>query len=142
MPREAGQSQPGDDTGKIDNVLDDVGYIEGYRISASSGAETVNSGTDLTGYIKTGSAATVYLKNVTMPDETTGYVCFVGFYDSEKQYIQGYYMNSSQAASNPTYDSNGNLTRFYFNHDGTEYIRITAQNIDDTSIITVNQPIE
>lgn len=39
-------------------------------------------------------------------------------------------------------DDNGCMTRIKLSHDNIGYVRICAKNIDETSIITVNEPIE
>ena len=115
-------------------------------MSGSSGNATTNTGTDITGFIPVTNGDSVYLKNVTMPDTNENYYAFVGHYNSNQEYITGYYFYSGMNTDNAdklTYDTDGNLTHFIVGyHKGLAYIRICAKNIDDTSIITVNESIE
>lgn len=130
------------------NVLKTAGYTENVRLSASSGyTEKTNTGTDLSGYIKVSVGDTIYLKNVTMPDVSSGYSCLVYGYNLDKVGQASTSIPSSNTAANPVYEG-GNLVQFTITSaimggaQVTEgYIRINASNIDSTSIITVNEPI-
>lgn len=131
------------------NVLDTVGYTENKRLSASSGyAERDNTGTDLSGYIRVSVGDTIYLKNVTMPDVSSGYSCLVYGFNLDKVGQASTSVPSTLTAANPIYES-GNLVQFTITSammgggSITEgYIRINAANIDSASIITVNEPIK
>ncbi len=124
------------------NVLDEVGYTEDRRLSGSSGdLSTETSTADTTGYIPVSEGDYIYLKNVTMPDTSASYYAFVGYYDSSKAYIKGYYMNSSAGETYETaYDDNGNLKQFRI-AETCAFIRICAEDINENSIITVNEEI-
>ena len=126
------------------NVLDEVGYKEGYRLSGNSGEEKTSANHDVSGYIPCASGNYIYLKNVNMPDDTADYSCFVGHYAEDKTFIDGYNYNSSTDGAGTSYDSNGYCVKFkvHTRSKPVGFIRICCLNIDDTSIITVNEPIE
>ena len=136
--------KPDDESSTYTNVLKTVGYKEGYRVSGSSGEEVVNADTDVTGFIPVSQGDMIYLQDVIMPDADSNYYCFVARYDADKNYIAGYNMNTTNMddSYNYAYDANGNLTQFKITHDDIAYIRICAQNIDESSIITVNEKIK
>ncbi len=129
------------------NILDEVGYTENQRISIGTGGVKDNTGTDTTGYIPVTAGDIIYLKNVTMPDvaaDDSTYRNLVGFYTTDKTYVSAF----PQVTTNGlrvVFDSNGNLISFIVDKSyisgSTGYIRICAENIDETSIITVNEPI-
>ena len=133
------------------NVLDTVGYTENMYVSASSGyVEKTKEGVDLTGYIPVQHGNIIYLKNVTMPD-ADDYTNKVYFYNSAKTGVNAFGVKPTATSLNPVF-SGGNLVQFtilgsHLGWDGgaeenvTGYIRIGAANIDDTSVITVNEPI-
>ena len=127
------------------NVLDTVGWVENKRISASSGyAEKDNTGTDLTGYIAVKAGDIIRMKNVTMPQASTGYDNQLYYYNSGKT------GKGSTSIKSPNYasvaDDLGNIVQFKVDSgwttDGTGFIRIGAANIDSNSIITINEVIE
>lgn len=127
------------------NVLDTVGWLENKRISTSSGyAERDNEGTDLTGYIPVSTGDVIRMKNVTMPQTSTGYDNQVYYYDNSKVGKGG------ASIVPPNYDSvadsAGNIIQFKvgsaWTTNGTGFIRIGTANIDSTSVITINEVIE
>jgi hypothetical protein len=130
------------------NILDTVGYTEGYRLSGSSGNPSVNAATDITGFIPCVSYEHIYLKNVIMPDTNNNYYAYVAHYDAGKNHLGGYYYYSGMDGGENLgmqWDENGNLTHFrvnQFDSGDVAYIRICAQNIDAASIISVENPIE
>lgn len=126
------------------NVLETVGYTEGYRLSGGNGEPKANEGTDISGFIPFNSGDYLYLKNVAWVYDTTDYTGFVGFYDSNKSHIGGYNLDTSidQEDHECELDDNGYIIKIRFIKNGLAYIRISAANIDDTSIITVNEPIK
>ncbi len=126
------------------NMLDTVGYKDGYRLSGSSGNEAENIGTDITNHIPCNSNVTVYMKNVVAPyTSDNSHFHFIACYDKNKAYIGGY---SITLCSNVEHDGDGNITSFQTpagtQYKDTAYIRIGVQDINETSIITVNEPIE
>lgn len=124
------------------NVLDTVGYTNNKRFG-SDGTERDNTGSSITGFIPAKSGDYIYLKNVTMKVGDSNYGSGIFFYNSSKSKIQGYYIKSDTASSLYKADSNGNIIRILVDsYDGIEYIRLSAADINENSIITVNQPID
>lgn len=121
------------------NVLDTVGWKKGYYLS--NGGESVDANASTTGFIPVPSVATIYLENVIMPDESS-HGNRVAWYREDKSFIAQMFMTSSYTDSKPVFGEDGNLRQFNISTDGTAYIRLSAWNIDETSIITVNEPIE
>ena len=136
MPYEKTSIEPDE---KVTNVLDDVGYTSGIYVNGS-GVETADEKAFTTGYIEVTDKGTVYLKSVVMPDVENSHGNRVTFYDEKKEFKAQINILSSSTVYNPTF-SDGNLVQFYFHVDGTKYIRISTFGINDTSIITVNEPI-
>lgn len=129
---------PGEPLPSYTNVLDTVGYTKGIYLS--NGNESTDANAYTTGYIPVTDEATIYLKNITMPDEGSHGNRFA-LYDANKV-SKGHINLMSNAGQDVEYDTSGNLVRFHFHSNGTRYIRLSAWLIDDTSIITVNEPIE
>ena len=120
-------------------------------MSGNDGTDREMEGCYTTGYIKAKSGDIIYMKNVNMPDSNENYASMVYHFDSEKAFITGYGYNSEimgadVVAATMEYDENGWCIRFIVNdmdsqNNPCEYIRITCLGIDETSIITVNEPI-
>ena len=140
-------SGSGGESANYTNILDTVGYQADMEVSTSSGTERASSGGyDLTGFILLAPNDVVRLKNVIMPDNVTDRRNHIYLYDANKGYI-GHLICSASDTTNGGYHLNpvfedGNLVQFTNreNPDWT-YIRINAQQIDETSIITINEEI-
>lgn len=117
------------------------GYKTGYRISGSSGSESSQTGTEVTGFIPVASGDTVYIKNII----------------DDGSHVTGLY-NESYAKVNSNTNRyictmDGSVQSFkieynYFTSEGTsfdfstvKYMRISASEITNESIVTVNQEI-
>lgn len=125
------------------NVLDEVGYGENLRLSASGGyTESSYSGADLTGYIAVAAGDVIRLKKVTMPDADT-YTNKVYFFDVSKTGVNSVSMLSTDTKHDVVFDEDGNVIRFTVIEEtlggAAGYIRINAANIDEYSVITVNE---
>lgn len=122
------------------NMLDIAGYTKGVYLSSSG--EKVDENSYTTGYIPCSGTCTVYLKNITMPDESS-HGNRIACYDSNKNLISGtcFSITSSLTALAPKFNESGNLTQFDISYDNMAYIRISAWHIDGNSIITVNEEI-
>jgi hypothetical protein len=122
------------------NVLDTVGWKDGVYLS--NGNESVDTNACTSGYIPiTTIPSTIYLKNVTMPDESS-HGNRVGYYKADKSFHAQMAITSSYSDARPVFGEDGNLKQFYVDVNDVAYIRINAWNIDETSIITVNEPID
>lgn len=129
----------------VHNVLKTVGYVENKRLSGSSGEVRDHAGTDITGFIPItmGQIQHIYLKNVTMPsDGSVSYSGTMVYYGTDQKMKQYVTLNQTSAITGT--DSAGNITAVRINgetYNTSAYVRFCAVNIDDTSIITVNEPI-
>lgn len=135
-------------SGTYTNILDEVGYAENRECSTTSGTERDSTaGYDLTGYIELKPNDVVRLKNVVMPANVTDRRNHVYLYAADKSYIGHFICCTSDSTNggdqmNPVFDDSGNLIQFT-NREAPSwtYIRINAQQIDETSIITINEEI-
>jgi hypothetical protein len=125
------------------NVLDTVGYTANKRFG-SDGTERDNEGTSVTGFIPCKCGDYLYLKNITMqPGSSYSYGCYMVFCDANKAKL---FVSAITTSDSGIYkaDSNNNIYRLWVDtyREGTAYVRLAVSAIDDTSIITVNEPIE
>ena len=141
------------------------GWKTGARLN-SSGAESTSSaeGVEVTGFIPVKSGDKVYLRNVTMNNSgEKANQTYMWLYDASFAKLEGRYklfsqfsaeaMNSQKSQGLIDFDGNGNLTMLTIDHNvfytGTSlgdlsnaaYLRISCEEIDGSSIITVNEPI-
>ena len=111
------------------------GWKTGYRLSGSSGNESAQSDIEVTGFIPCRMGDTIYMKGIT--DDGTH---VMGVYDSsfttvatvtikEKLTLDG---SVTSVTINSAFSGNKDETN-------TAYFRISADTIDNNSIITVNQ---
>lgn len=132
-------------------IYNGKGYKENIRISDTTGEFKANTGSYCTGFIKipnptAGAVVTVRLKNITC-NTANNYGCHIKFFaqlgtvpaatvNLDSSYLEQYY--------HPVYDADGNITEIRFTQPDTpyQYIAMSAVKIDDTSIITINEPIE
>lgn len=137
-------------SGTYTNILEDpeIGYAESRECSTTSGTERDSTaGYDLTGYIPLEPNDVVRLKNVVMPANVTDRRNHVYLYAADKSYI-GHFICCTSDSTNggdqmkPVFDDSGNLIQFTNREEPSwTYIRINAQQIDETSIITINEEI-
>ena len=123
------------------NVLKTVGYTTNKRFG-SDGIEKDNTGSSTTGFIPVKPGDCLYLKNITMQVNDSNYGNGLFYYDSNKSKVSGYYLTSDKAVILQK-DSNNNITKILVDTyvAGTAYVRLSVSNINETSIITVNEPI-
>ena len=128
------------------SLFNGKGWIEGYRISASSGAVSANEATDLTGYIPVAIGDTVTFTNMLMPEKTSN--VGVHFYsarsaDAKLHSSVGWDGSNGFPGTTWTYtmDDSGNVLSFvvpdWTELAGVAYMRVAASKITDESIITV-----
>lgn len=133
------------DTAQYTNVLDEVGYRADTYVSGSSGyVEKEKTGVYLTGFIPVKEGDVIRLKNVTMPHENT-YGNKIYHYSSAQVGVNAFsILSDTHPEMLPVFEG-GNLVQFtiYRDHIGeySGYIRLGADNIDSTSIITINEEI-
>lgn len=130
------------------NIYNGVGWQADRECSTSSYAERDSSdGYDLTGFLPMTDGDVVYLKNIVMPDGVTDRSNKMYIYESDK--VTGVASCSlcptdtaGGANFNPVFGADGNLCKFSIpsGYSG-RYFRLNATQIDDTSIITINEPI-
>ena len=129
------------------NMLDQAGYTEGYRISSSSGEVSANTATDLTGFIPCQRGDIIRLKNIAFPVSTAN--VGVHFYASDKTTkTYSFIANAWTLSSLEAVIEDSNIIQFtlpsadaWSEPGDFAYIRICASDINNTSIITVNEGI-
>lgn len=149
----SGTDTPDVPTGNFTNVLTAAGYKENMRFSSSSQAETAATGWDITGYIPAKRGDTIRMANVDFIDLDGGggatSRAMVYLFDADKGYIvcsDAYSASAKMSeAWSAVYDTDGDVIQFTVPTSysaNTAYIRIGARNIDQYSVITVNEVIE
>lgn len=122
------------------NLLDEVGYKEGYKMSTSTGDESQKSGADASGYIPVSSGKILRIANVTLSTEAN--INNIIFYDDSQTKL-GYWLGVAGAFSANVLVNNG---VYYFTpslaYANTGYIRFSCGNIDSNSIVTLGEEIE
>ncbi len=128
------------------NILNTVGYTVDKRLSGGNGELKDNTGSFTTGFIPVSAGDTIYLKNIEMNDHNDGiYENQVAGFKSDGSFVFVINMITSLAGYNVVSDGT-NVTQFtvtttLLGGDSSGSIRICVGNIDETSIITVNEPI-
>ena len=123
-------------------VFNGIGYKETTRIN-SSGAAVTYSGTDCTGFIPAVRGDILRFKNVTFKP---GEQVVVARYTSAKAYLTMSYFSTtdSMSAWSPVYAADGNITQLTIPSgvgSAAVYFRFAMQDINEDSIITVNEEI-
>lgn len=130
------------------NVYNSTGYKADTYLSY--GAEGTRSGVYTSGFIPCKAGDTLYFKNCTIQAEQSNHR--FGYYKSDKTHLFTQNTTSAQLGSQAgvtivygddgkmasiTFDSSG-----YFANNDLGYIRFCCGGLDETSIVTVNEPIE
>lgn len=119
------------------------GWKTGYRISGSSGGESAQSGTEVTGFMPCKYGDEISIKNII---DDGSHV--VGFYSNSYAYLAGLsianiFGGAVDGAAVTGAKLDGYLaTSLETNKDTIAFMRLSATEITADSIITVNQPIE
>lgn len=124
-----------------------MGYKVGCRLN-SSGVETATNGVSLTGFIPCRPGDVIRLKNMNFQSGDTSSAHRLGVYNSAKASIL--VRNSGDVGINyadgfgAVLDDAGAIVQFIIppEHTDAAYFRISAANIGETSVITVNQEIK
>ena len=128
------------------SVFNGKGWMEGYRISASSGSVSQNAATDLTGYIPVRVGDKVTFSNMLMPEKTAN--VGIHFYSERNTSAKllssvGWDGSSGFPATTWEYttDESGNVLSFVVPNwtelENVAYIRVVAGEITENSVITV-----
>lgn len=127
------------------NADDTPGYKADTRWSSSSNAEGSSTGTYITGWIPAKAGDVIRLKNITMP-HVNGNTCTIHYFNNSfTTAAQNIGVNSGFTVENYAIvkDENNNVVQFTIPANALlTHIRIQCGGIDDTSIITINEPIE
>lgn len=128
-------------TGEVtySNVLTDVGYSCG-RVNSSGVFKTDRTDRWTTGFIDVTQGDTLYFKNIVT--KSSDYGCNIIMYDSTQAFISGKSFTIPSTASYATWYDDGSLKSCTINIEGCEYVRFCFVTIDDTSVITINEPID
>ena len=131
-------------TDKDGSIYNGKGYIERYY--DNNGNVGTNSATDLSGFIPCKIGDVVRMKNV--PYDGSVASARLTFYKPDKTYIGQILASSSWIMTNTLKaekDSAGNYVKFTINSHSTTtgcgFFRISANDINANSIITINQEI-
>ena len=134
------------------------GYRKNYRLNSSGNEVAVSASNNMrvTGFIPVKRGDTVYFKNIKFITTGAGNAdyTYISLYNSSfvcKRTDKGKIMITSGVSyiySNIEVDTSGYVTSFTIKDQYNEmvtdkggYFRISAEGIDENSIITVNQPI-
>lgn len=123
------------------------GYKTGYRLSLSSGTETADAGTECTGFIPATRKSVLRIKNIPWEgDSTRGVVAYNANF--EKITERGQTLNAVFNSVNGAVDEGNGVIKSpqldYFTafiDDSIAYIRICSTDINENSILTVDEPI-
>ena len=136
-----------------DIVISCIGYKTDVRLSLSGGSESAQTGTETTGYIPVTKNSSIRIKNVACEGDTTRGVC--GYYEDDNGTIK-HIKDLTGENGGPIatmfitngYDDGNGVRRSQklssyprFNNDKLAYIRLCSTDLNETSIITVDEPI-
>lgn len=133
------------DTAGYTNLIDTVGYTDGYRLSTSTGELKDQDGYTTTGIIDIsgtgGQEAVVRTKGVDFNTATRGYAAIASF-NSSGTFLAATYLNTPFNGITTEFDENGNMTMTY-SADGTasRYFKICGYGSGADLIVTLNEEI-
>lgn len=126
------------------------GYKTGYRLSLSSGNESAQEGTEVTGFIPVTKDSIIRIKNIAYDGDTARGV--VGYdADFKTMTVDGGYTSSTNLNAlfvEYGYDDGNGVRRSprlgalsRLNTDSLKYIRLCSTDINENSILTVDEEI-
>lgn len=130
-------------------VFNGTGYKTGCRLSSSSGS-VITTGTGVADYEVTGFVPIVKGNTIRLKDVQFGNFGAsptfngIGLYKADKSFISYMAYTDLIAYCSGVTDDNGVITQFTCSHENfanAKFIRFSAYEINDSSIITVNEPI-
>ena len=124
------------------SVYNGIGYKPNTRLN-SSGNAVEATGIYCTGFMPCATGDYLYFDNTTFTTATYNYI---NVYDANKTLLKACAIASIDNVYTTEFDNSGNVTKIRLGNATGEitnaaYFRVSATLIDDTSIITVNQPI-
>ena len=130
------------------NLIDTVGYTNGYRLSSSDGSVKVDTKYDyvVTGYLPITSQSDVFCTKGVNFNNSTYTNCIYAIYNADKQKISaGYITNGTSGNIKISLDADGNILSF--NGGSTfpsagGFLRICGVGKGENLIVTKNEPIE
>lgn len=119
------------------NIYNGTGYKKNAKWNDVLGDVTAD-GVDITGYIPVNSGDVIRLKNVAVSKSDVSFPCVLLFADDYYYVSAAYYANNLSALS-PVWD-NDKLAGFTIpqSSETITHLRIQASNIDETSVVSVN----
>lgn len=139
------------------NLIDTIGYTDGYRLSSSKGTLSAGAGyttsgfIDLSAYVDKGETVTIRTQGVDFRSVTHSNSIWC-YYRSDETFVGGGYMNNLGDANtngSAAFDDNGNMT---LTLSGNAYaltaagnrpkLRLSGYGSGANLIVTVNEPIE
>ena len=122
------------------------GYKTGYRLSLSGGGETAQTGTEVTGFIPVTKESVIRIKNIAYEGDTTRGV--VGYDANFAKLTLGNGTNLNSLFGTYGFDDGNGVRRSNrlgshekFDSDDLKYIRLCSTDINENSILTVDQEI-
>lgn len=151
MPTEITQSEPGVDEEPIVNLIDEVGYTDGVRLSTSSGVEkeVTSEPYTTTGFIKMESASDIYRTSGVVFDGDRYAQSIICIYEANQSFKVGGYIKPNQddgktmslTQCNIVMDGNGNLTIKPTAAGVGCYFKLSGYGYGENLIVTKNQEI-
>lgn len=131
------------------------GYKQGYRLN-SSAVEAQQDGMCVTGFIKVSRGDTIYLDGITMnPNDTNSFYIYLyksSFASNGAYFRSDVSMDYALENGGVVLGDNGSIVQMKldgslfsnwddFDNTQTVYLRFSAQEINDNSIVSINKPI-
>lgn len=125
------------------SIYNGVGYKADVRWSTSGRAESESAGIYLTGWIPVRPGDVIYVKNISMDQNTTvANTCIVLFSSAVGSTFETLNAENLTTYCGAQWDEDGILTQFTIQNDESyQYIRLQAGYIGSDSIITIGEII-
>ena len=121
------------------NVLDTAGWEVG-RLNSSGQHKTDRTDREITGFIYAPTGSTVYFKNIT--DKNSDYGRTVSHYLEDKTFQTGSSYIMEDTFTSVTLYDDGSIKSYKVQRANVVWLRFCFVDINENSIITVNEPIE
>lgn len=131
-------------TDKEGLIYNAIGYKKDVRIN-NAGEELESLSSYLTGFIPCTSGDIIRFKNLNISSSSSAYTTLrIGFFDANKDSIAAPYWSVAVNSSEGSFDEDGTLISLVvptYANKVVAYARFSSYNINDESIITVNENI-